>query len=108
MGTVLFIGGGIGVFIEVAVVIAVVTVADSGHIGEEPFATFWYFVPLLCVSVAAVWYAPRFRKTALFNAWVASFGIALVVLLDTTNMLVQYDRWAHRGLPEPGTVVWLE
>ncbi len=103
----LLIGGVIGLCIEAAVILTAYAVRDGGHIGEDPFATFLYFVPLLIVSIRVLLSRPEFKKAALFGTSVALSGILLVTLLDLTNMLVQYDRWAQRGLPERGTVTWL-
>jgi hypothetical protein len=106
MRTLLLLGGVIGLGIEVAVIFTAYAVRDGGHIAEEPFATFLFFVPLLLLSIRVLLRTPQFKKAALFGACVAMAGILLVALLDTTNLLVQYDRWAQRGLPERGTVSW--
>jgi drug/metabolite transporter (DMT)-like permease len=108
MRILLLVGGVIGLCIEAAIAVYAFAVNDSGHTGAEPFVAFLYFVPLLCVAVFVLWTRHLSKRTALFSASVAIVGILLVVLLDATNMLVQYERWAKRGLPEQGSVSWLK
>jgi len=106
MGIFLLISSVIGLCIEMTIIVTAYAVRDSGHIGEEPFLTFLYFVPLLLISIFVLFKTPQFKRAALFGACVAIIGILLVTLLDATNLLVEYNRWGHRGLPERGTVSW--
>ena len=75
---------------------------SSGHTGWEPLTSLILFVPLAVVG--AVCFAMLHRFTGIARASVCAFavglaGIALIVTLDRTNRLVQYDRWIHRGMP---------
>src|SRR5215212_6308594 len=75
---------------------------SSGHTGWEPFTSLILFVPL--VVVGAFCFAMRHRFKGITRASMCALvvglaGIALVVTLDHTNRLVQYDRWIHRGMP---------
>ena len=75
---------------------------SSGHTGWEPFMSLVVFVPLAVVG--AVCFTLRHRFAGIARASVCALavglaGVALIVTLDRTNRLVQYDRWIHRGMP---------
>lgn len=75
---------------------------SSGHTGWEPFASLILFVPLAVVG--AVCFAMQHRSIGIARASVCMSavglaGIALIIALDRTNRLVQYDRWIHKGMP---------
>jgi hypothetical protein len=75
---------------------------DSGHTGWEPFTSLILFVPLAVLG--AVCLALRHRFPCIAQASVCALlvglaGVALIVTLDRTNRLVQYERWIHRGMP---------
>jgi drug/metabolite transporter (DMT)-like permease len=108
MRALLLICGVVGLGIEAAIAVYALALNESGHTRAEPFLAFLYFVPLLCFSFFVWWKRRPMKGVAQFSAAVAVAGIFLVVLLDATNMLVQYQRWAKRGLPERGTVSWLK
>ncbi len=94
-----------------SVALGVVTIAliagyavrnSSGHTGWEPFTSLILFVPLALVG--AVCFGMRNRFTGIARASICALavglaGVALIVTLDRTNRLVQYDRWIHRGMP---------
>jgi drug/metabolite transporter (DMT)-like permease len=108
MRTFLLLGGVLAICLQAVIAVYAIALNDSGHTGAEPFLTFLYFGPLFCLSLFAWWKKRVLKRTAQFSAAAAIAGILLVVLLDVTNMLVQYQRWAKRGLPERGTVSWLK
>jgi len=97
--------------ISACVVIAVSMFAfsptNSGHIGSEPFLMFLYFIPVLCVSIIDRIKSHKFNRISTFNISLAIIGILLIVVFDLANMIVQYDRWAQRGLPGKGDISWL-
>lgn len=70
--------------------------SDSPHTAFDPYGTFAIFLPLGMAAAAAF---KTNRKASAVALTVAIFGIALVVVLDQTNRLVQYDRWVNRGMP---------
>lgn len=75
---------------------------SSGHTGWEPFTSFILFVPL--VVTGAICLRQRFAGLArpgVCALVVGLAGVALVITLDRTNRLVQYERWIHRGHPAP-------
>ncbi len=88
--------------ISIALIAGYAARNSSGHTGWEPFTSLILFVPLAVVG--AVCLAMRHRFTGIARASVCALavglaGVALVVTLDRTNRLVQYDRWIHRGMP---------
>lgn len=73
-------------------------VSDSPHTAFEPWLLLAVFVPGFVIggTLCAV---PSCRDAGLW-AFVASiFGIALLIYLDRSNSLLQYDRWIERGMP---------
>jgi len=75
---------------------------SSGHTGWEPFTSLILFVPLAVVG--AVCFAMRHRFTGIarpsvYALTVGLAGVALIITLDRTNCLVQFDRWIQRGMP---------
>ena len=74
----------------------------SGHTGWEPFASFILFVPLAFIGGVLLALRGRFVGIARPSAFALAVGLAgvvLIVCLDRTNRLVQYDRWVQRGMP---------
>lgn len=75
---------------------------SAGHTGWEPLTSLGLFVPL--AAAGTVCFALRHRFTGIARASVCALavglaGVALIVALDRTNRLVQYDRWIQRGMP---------
>jgi len=67
-----------------------------------PAATAYIDWFLLWLAVAAIcWAVSRSRANAL-AAMAAILGIALVILFDRCNVMVQYDVWIARGMPKCG------
>src|SRR5688572_9672573 len=69
---------------------------DSGHTGWEPFTSFILFVPLAVIGAVSLALRTRFSGIARPGAFALAVGLAgvvLIVCLDRTNRLVQYDRW---------------
>jgi len=101
----------LGLWSSVAVgVIAVALIAGyaarngSGHTGWEPFTSFILFVPLAIVG--AICFSMRHRFAGIARPGVCALvvglaGVALIITLDRTNRLVQYERWIQRGHPAP-------
>jgi hypothetical protein len=75
---------------------------SSGHTGWEPFTSLILFVPLAVVGAVSLALRSRFTGIAGPSAFALAVGLAgvvLIVCLDRTNRLVQYDRWIQRGMP---------
>ena len=94
-------GGGLGL-VAVAAILGYSLLNSSHHTGWEPFSSFILFVPLVLCGSAAV-LARSTRPALLVPGLVAILagllGLAVVVYLDQSNRLVQYDRWIQRGMP---------
>lgn len=90
--------------VAIALIVGYTARNDSGHTGWEPFTSFILFVPLAVAG--AICFSLRHRFTGLARAGVCALfvglaGVALIITLDRTNRLVQYERWIHRGHPAP-------
>ena len=74
----------------------------SGHTSWEPFTLLILFVPLAVVGSACFTMRHRLigvARVSICALLVGLAGVTLVITLDRTNRLVQYDRWVHRGMP---------
>lgn len=81
-----------------AVLLTRVVSDPTNHIGVEPLLAAVPFV----ILVPLAWLARTPRRTGL-RVGLAVYGllsILAIVAADRANVLVQYDRWAHRGMPE--------
>lgn len=77
----------------------------SGHTGWEPFTSLAVFVPAALAGGGMLGFRrsmPEVKRVGAIALAVGLAGIALVVWLDRTNRLVQYERWIRRGMPERG------
>lgn len=75
---------------------------DSGHTAVEPYLALALFVPVFLVG-AFQFRSSHSRKRpvwpCVFAMVIGMAGICLLIYLDTSNTLVQYDRWIQRGMP---------
>lgn len=70
----------------------------GNHVGQEPLLAIFPFLLLLVVA-----WLPRYRRRRAARAFVtayALFSLLALVAIDRTNVLVQYDRWVKRGMPD--------
>jgi len=70
----------------------------ENHLAVEPLLALLPFLLLLVI----VW-LPRYRGRRALRTGItafALFSVISVVAMDSANVLVQYDRWARRGMPE--------
>jgi hypothetical protein len=68
------------------------------HVGTEPLLA---LIPFALLAIVP--WLSRYRHRRVLRAAVTSFAvlsIVAVVVIDSTNVLVQYERWAQRGMPE--------
>jgi len=75
---------------------------SSGHTGWEPFTSLLLFVPLALgggLGFALRHRCPGLARAGLGALAVGLAGLVLIITLDRTNRLVQYDRWIQRGQP---------
>ncbi len=68
----------------------------SHHTGAEPYLSFILFVPLAITGAVSL---RRSGSTGTLALTVGILGIGLVIWLDQTNLLVEYQRWIDRGMP---------
>ncbi len=75
---------------------------DSGHTGLDPYLTLFLFIPTGAFGL----YYYRISRDLSLHHWpglvaifVALAGCAVLIYLDQTNTLVQYERWIRRGMP---------
>jgi len=92
--------------IVLVITLFAISPSNSGHIGTEPYLLLAYFIPALWWSVFVFLKNKELKVIATLNITAAITGILLVMLFDVTNMIVQYDRWAKRGLPVKGDISW--
>ena len=70
----------------------------GNHVGPEPLFAIAPFVLLLAIA-----WLPRYRRWKVVRLLVIAYvvvSISAVVAVDRANVLVQYDRWLKRGMPE--------
>ena len=79
---------------------------DSGHTGFDPYLALFAFVPITIVGLAHLAFL-RFGGLAGWFATLAIIvgisGMGLLVYLDRSNTLLQYEAWIERGMPERGS-----
>ena len=72
---------------------------DPGnHVGPEPLLAIIPFVVLLAVA-----WLPRYRRWKAARMLVTAYvllSLSALVAIDGANVLVQYERWLRRGMPE--------
>ncbi len=73
----------------------------SGHTGMDPYSFLLLFIPLFVIGLVGLRYQQA-RKYALTAVGIAVSGIVLLLVLDRTNTLVEYEAWIDRGMPEKG------
>lgn len=74
---------------------------------HSAISLYWVYVLLLPVALHCLWQLKHSKH------WLIPFSIALVIItgvavLDYLNVMLQYDTWLQRGMPErPGWSVLL-
>jgi hypothetical protein len=79
----------------------------SGHTGWEPLMTLVLFVPTALAGAISLLFARRLGpivRPATLALATGVAGITLVVWLDQTHRLVEYQRWIERGMPSVSSV----
>jgi hypothetical protein len=71
---------------------------DSNHTGFEPWLLAVVFAPTAALSVLAI-RARTSIPVAIFAGLLGVGGIGYLIYIDSTNRLVQYERWIDRGMP---------
>lgn len=70
----------------------------TNHVGVEPLLAVVPF--LIVVSLSWLTKVPRHAGLRAGVTVYALLSIVAIVGVDRANVLVQYDRWAERGMPE--------
>jgi peptidoglycan/LPS O-acetylase OafA/YrhL len=74
----------------------------SGHTSVDPYITLALFSPLAAMGAWGLLVGRKTglpRKLCLTAIVLGLCGIALLVYLDRSNTLLQYEKWIERGMP---------
>lgn len=74
---------------------------ESGHTGIDPYLALVVFVPAAVTGVIQLALSGSLglpRWPGLAAVFFSVFGIGLLVYLDVSNTLLQYEVWVSRGL----------
>ncbi|MBX7211458.1 MAG: hypothetical protein K1X78_24345 [Verrucomicrobiaceae bacterium] len=71
---------------------------DSHHTGFEPWLLLAAFIPAAFVG-GTLLLVPGCRAAAIFACITGFGGIGLLCYLESSNRLIQYDRWLQKGMP---------
>jgi hypothetical protein len=74
----------------------------SGHCGISPWLSLIVFVPLLLAGIVGLLRSGGYRSlrtSARLGIAVSLLGVLLLVYLDISNTLLQYEVWIERGMP---------
>lgn len=96
------VGAAIGGLLALVVIVAYAIHNDSGHTGVDPYCGLVVFLPVTIVGVVHIFGARRLglpRWLGVPAAVVGCAGIALLVYLDQSNTLLQYEVWISNGMP---------
>ncbi len=86
----------------IATIVVFTAQNDSGHTSVNPYLALALFVP---VAVAGILHLTFLRSSgaarwcAILAVVIAIAGTGLLIYLDQSNMLLQYDVWCERGMP---------
>ncbi len=70
----------------------------GNHVGPEPLLAVIPFVVVLALA-----WLPRYRRWKAARVFVTVYvliSLSALVAMDRANVLVQYERWLRRGMPE--------
>jgi uncharacterized membrane protein YhaH (DUF805 family) len=96
---ILLVGAAVGL-LAIALIACYAVSNRSGHTAWEPFTALALFVPLMILGACGMT-RRRVRSLVRAGTWAFLVGLAgtvLIVALDQSNSLVQYERWLRRGL----------
>lgn len=92
-------------FAGVALILAIIAYAvknDSGHTGMNPYLGLWLFIPIALAGIVRLFVfrrAPGAKWLGLASLLAGVLGIGLLVYLDVTDTLLEYEVWNSRGMP---------
>lgn len=76
--------------------------SGSGHTSVSPYMGLFSFIPVLSVGICSRVAARKHPATVKWSYLAAVSGIAgilLLLYLDLSNTLLQYEVWIERGMP---------
>ena len=83
-----------------AAIVAYAMLNDSGHTAVNPYLALWVFTPVLGAGCVAVCQRRRLAvRLGILAIGAGCAGVALLVFLDQSNTLLQYEVWISRGMP---------
>lgn len=91
----------IGLIVIATIVIYTFT-NGSGHTGASPYQALAVFIPVVITGAVCVFIRMKVRGSlacSLFAVLIGCVGIAMLIYLDRSNTLLQYDVWLLRGMP---------
>ena len=75
----------------------------SGHTSFDPYILLIIFIPSILISSYYIFSSDKFISViAILSIATGLTGIILLMYLDFTNSLLQYDIWIKRGMPGRG------
>jgi hypothetical protein len=92
------LGCGLGLVLFWGLVALRIATDSGNHIGVNLL----WILPLALVAMlaGALWRAGQFRRTGMALLVLGLLTVVGVVLLDRLNVLVEYEAWLDRGMPE--------
>ncbi len=75
---------------------------DSGHTGVSPYLALAVFIPVVITGAVCTFVRMKVRGSlvcSLLAVLIGCGGIVLLIYLDRSNILLQYDVWLLRGMP---------
>ena len=101
LSSLLWLFGGLGLN-ALSAVLGYAVANESRHTGWEPYSLLFGFVPLILGGVSAVLARrrqPVLSTPGLVAIAIGILGLLVLIYLDQSNRLVQYNRWLQRGMP---------
>lgn len=74
--------------------LTLISSVEGNHIGTSPYYLCLFIIFNLIVSIR------RKNKLGIFSSILC---FLIIVLFDKFNILVEYNEWLHRGMPDPFT-----
>lgn len=72
---------------------------SSGHTGINPYAALVVFVPVTLIGIVIPESSDVPEWVSIFTVVIGVAGMLLLIFLNKSNTLLQYDVWIQRGMP---------
>ena len=86
----------------IAAILVYVIMNDSGHTGFNPYSALMVFGPVTTAGILHLSFircGGIARRCSILAVVVGIMGSGLLVYLDQSNTLLQYEIWIQRGMP---------